>query len=303
MTWTTSVITTTLTGQNGTTHTTTTQTTTSSYVWSGVNSSDPAPFRCQVAEDFKVDVGQFSLVGPAEHVGGVTCVSGQACRLWGITGYGLLERDVYSILDTCGTSDSIERSPQEGASYKVTSRGAQVAWGSAGITSAGGNYRLCWCAGEQVVNNTEPWYIAAPEKRNCAVPEEFRVDVSEFLLLGPSPLYQHRTCISGRTCKFEGLLGETQGRVTIVDTCGTHAGPFQAVIKYPPQIVSYQDLLKRGIATVSSNETGTVFFGNDEVNVAGGIYSMCWCASVSSCYTTKEFLVNFGKLTILGPTP
>ena len=47
-----------------------------------------------------------------------------------------------------------------------------------------GVYRLCWCAATF----------------SCGIQEDFRVDAGGFLIIGPSPLMQSRTCVSGYTC-------------------------------------------------------------------------------------------------------
>eukprot|EP00973_Karenia_brevis_P047327 6570149-Karenia_brevis.AAC.1 len=42
-------------------------------------------------------------------------------------------------------------------------------------------------------------------------------------VIGPSPLQQRRTCISGQTCKLDGILGQdlsSSDRYMVLDTCG-----------------------------------------------------------------------------------
>lgn len=56
---------------------------------------------------------------------------------------------------------------------------------------AGGEYRLCWCA------------ASFP----CSSVESFCVDVGVLVGIGPAPLQQRMTCLSGRRCSVEGVLG------------------------------------------------------------------------------------------------
>jgi hypothetical protein len=82
------------------------------------------------------------------------------------------------------------------------------------VTAPGGQYRLCWCAG-----------IHFP----CSIGDDYRVDLGELVIIGPSPVSeQHRTCVSGQTCSFDGLRGTdlgganttTSDKLWVLETCG-----------------------------------------------------------------------------------
>jgi hypothetical protein len=41
----------------------------------------------------------------------------------------------------------------------------------------------------------------------CQEPADFRIEIAQLEIIGPAPLWQDRTCISGRTCAVDGILG------------------------------------------------------------------------------------------------
>jgi hypothetical protein len=56
----------------------------------------------------------------------------------------------------------------------------------------------------------------------CSTSESFRVDVGELFVVGVSPVAQHRTCVSGRLCVLDGIVGHglsTGDRLAVLDTC------------------------------------------------------------------------------------
>jgi hypothetical protein len=68
----------------------------------------------------------------------------------------------------------------------------ETTFGDVVISTAGGEYRLCWCAGGSF---------------KCDVQADFRTDIGALTLVGVSPLSQHRTCISGRHCSLHHVQG------------------------------------------------------------------------------------------------
>ena len=100
----------------------------------------------------------------------------------------------------CGISD---RSPD----------GNSFSWDGYGpMSPAGGQYRLCWCAAGQT----------------CTMFEDFKVDVGELRVIGPSPLDQDRTCVAGMSCVFSGITGQhlQDGDLAMVlSECGKPAVP------------------------------------------------------------------------------
>ena len=126
------------------------------------------------------------------------------------------------------------------------SSGAVISWGSTPITAEGGQYRLCWCA-DRTRNITRPingtnnpnitFELEEKDLHACRETEHFRVDFGGLYLVGPTPLYQDRTCVSGQSCELQAILGHSltsslrrlQGttlvdypgdRFLILDTCG-----------------------------------------------------------------------------------
>jgi hypothetical protein len=76
------------------------------------------------------------------------------------------------------------------------------------VTAAGGQYRLCWCAGGQ----------------DCALPAQHKVDFGRLTLIGPALDHQY-TCVSGQSCRLDGLQGQylnsENGVIMVLDTCGS----------------------------------------------------------------------------------
>jgi hypothetical protein len=136
---------------------------------------------CTTADDFKTDVGSFLLVGAKTEGNDKTCVSGQTCVLTGILGQDLSTHDQYLVLDTCAVHSAVPQFPQAGMFSFVESNNATLSWGSATLTVAGGQYRLCWCAGLYPT---------------CSVSDNFQVDAGSLTLVGPAPLSQDQTCVA-----------------------------------------------------------------------------------------------------------
>ena len=58
----------------------------------------------------------------------------------------------------------------------------------------------------------------------CVQSAAFRVDAGSLVLVGPAPLEQHRTCVSGQTCSLDGLSGyhlSESDSFLVLDTCGS----------------------------------------------------------------------------------
>ena len=62
---------------------------------------DQIPGEPSLAEDFQVDLGEFTLIGPAPLSQDRTCVSGQTCWFGGLTGQDLSVLDAFAVIDTC----------------------------------------------------------------------------------------------------------------------------------------------------------------------------------------------------------
>lgn len=158
-------------------------------------------FQCSLASNFAVDVGSLKLLGPWPLQQARTCVAGQLCFVEGFTAYDhgapsppvgmpvdmLLDSGHLWMLDTCAlhhawpsaTSGSLQPQLATGTSWTVS-------FGSAEFLGAGGDYRLCWC----------------PGSLSCDVSSDFRVDVGQFYLIGP-------TRWAGMEREFRGHCGRT----------------------------------------------------------------------------------------------
>ena len=181
------------------------------------------------------------------------------------------------LANTCGTSIGVSLFPNSGLASHTN---VDTATWSTAITVAGGQYRLCWCS----------------SLASCSQATDFIVDMGELVLLGPSPLEQHRTCISGQSCEFDGFLGNQLSglnKVLLADTCGVASMPTTA-----------------GIAslTVTLGVSAVVRWGVS-LQLAGGVYRLCWCSgetggtSAQSCYDAEDFQTDAGSLTMIGVAP
>ena len=106
-----------------------------------------------------------------------TCVAGQLCSFgkggFGVEGHGLVDGDRFAVLETCGYTHDLERSPDGGvATARSSGYGDQVSWGTTHLTVFGGQYRLCWCS----------------HAVKCSIGEQFVTDVGELLVVGPKRL-------------------------------------------------------------------------------------------------------------------
>ena len=186
---------------------------------------------CNKAEQYKVDVGLFMLIGPAaESTESIrTCFSGQTCSMTTPFGTMLSGADSYMILATCGASGIIDGLPDAGflslipaAEDNSTCVGGEckLTFGTTVVTAAGGQYRLCWCAAG----------------RACHAEEDFKVTVGGFELIGPFKMTPGRTCIAGQTCLVDGVLGNglaDTDSIALLETCG-----IREVVALAPNVIN-----------------------------------------------------------------
>ena len=235
------------------------------------------PGPCSQAFDYSVHVGKLTVIGPS-NMHQQTCISGQPCTLEALEGLlgSDLSDDRLLIADTCGRDSGVVSSiaggieGQVGGMWSVLSRNARVAF-------LGGQYRLCWCDASV----------------GCLRAVDFK-DIGGMLLIGPSPM-SGRTCISGLTCKFDGLTGHylsSEDKLILSDTCGMASEIFQVA-----QI------------TVSPEGFGASVAWGVPLKMSGGLYRLCWCPghveSVESanCFVGEDFKVDVGALSIVGVAP
>jgi hypothetical protein len=172
---------------------------------------------CSQAEEFDIDVLGLRLVGPSLVSDGRTCVAGQTCLIDGIRGVDLSDSDTIMVLETCGTRTAVSGMMSTGI-FTTDRSGASVEFGSSSVvTAAGGQYRLCWCAGGF----------------DCAIAERYVKDIGQLTIRGPNveddpPPSNPRTCVAGQTCAIDSILGHllsTDDRVLILETCGVPSRP------------------------------------------------------------------------------
>ena len=231
---------------------------------------------CRRGEDFSMDVGSFTVIGPSPISQRITCIAGQTCRFQ-VSGTGIELDEAghhsYMILDTCGINSVIEGLPYN--------------WAIEVVTAAGGTYQLCWCGSS-----------------NCTVAAEFLLPFGQVQVLGPS-LSQDRTCVAGRTCRLdlevfgESTFESTFGDIFVLQTCGvsTFTNGFPGFVDTPSNVSGWP----RWPWSTTSLQLGLI-------TAPAGDYRLCWCASCSNnsihlTNTSIEHRLDIGGLRIQGVLP
>lgn len=234
-------------------------------------------YSCVEPKDFAVDAGTMKLVGP-HHNQSRTCFSGAPCSATGITGVGLSNGDRTMVLRYCDTDLYIARFPNSGYSDPAVDNGTTVTWAGAAatiVTAPGGFYKLCWCAASQTCTRSG---------------SNFQVEYGLLYIVGPAPLTQSKTCLSGEYCNVTDFTGyglSDGDQMMISSNCGDPNG---IVARWPNMGIS-QD----------STANGSAFFWSDYVTSGGAVYWMCWCSNIFSCDRADLFNVEAGLLTLPGP--
>ena len=221
------------------------------------NSSNPVPCEAAHVDAFLTDVGTLHVLGPNPFSQRWTCISGQSCKISGIDGIGLSDSDSIMVLQTCATASVVSRFPMSGQAELVVGGGSEAAWVTA-VSAAGGVYQLCWCRELREMDSN---------MTGCAAPDH-AVSFGSLTILGPSPLSQAATCISGQSCRVDGMAGlgwiGAADLIAIMDTCGVTS----AIPRWGNE----------GIAeTFLGIDSGASFsWQHDAVSAAGGNYRLCW---------------------------
>lgn len=224
------------------------------------------PGPCLQASDFHVHVGRLTVIGPS-NMHHKTCIVGQQCSLQGLLGTGLGDFGVF-IADTCGIDNGVVSAVVNGG---VGPMRETATWGGRGMQGLGsGLYRLCWC-----------------EEANTCFRAVDYLDIGSILLIGPSLLREGRTCISGLTCKFDGLTGYLSGedKVILSDTCGT---------------ASASATFEVAQIFVSPDGFGASVAWGSPLKASGGLYRLCWCSGHSNCFVGENFNFDVGTLSMIG---
>ena len=241
---------------------------------------------CNSQVDYALDIGALWVQGPHKFQDR-TCIAGQFCDLSAVYGTFLSPSDSFAILDTCG-HNLVAGFPFDSLLVTQPSTGVVlVSWGDQRVTSAGGDYRLCWCAstGNSSLESLEPL------STTCGGLSEYRTDLGRMMVIGPAPLQQGQTCVSGQTCIFDAPAGHLVSELDtfqILDTCG-----FEGSLPGFPSSIPQVDFT-RG----SPSLTWAI-----PVTAYGGLYRICWCATGLSCSSAEDFELDAGELLLIGPRP
>lgn len=245
-------------------------------------------YSCSVGEDFAMTIGELEVVGVQAFQSSRTCVAGQTCKVDDIVGRHMTASDSFIVLETCGAGGSANMAtvlygfPSAGTATQVSASGGSATWGADVLTAGGGKYRLCWCSSQGV----------------CETAEDFSIDVSEFVVVGPAETKATRTCVSGQSCSITGLLGQylsASDSIVMMDTCGASS-----------QLSFVHPLGNTALASYVSSFVGSsgasMSWGNIMISASGGLYRLCWCASGFDCDAEESFKVDLGSLSLIGPT-
>ena len=240
---------------------------------------------CALAEDFLVDAGTLTIAGLSPLTQDRTCVSGRRCTVDNLQGVGLYDASFnLLIMNTCGVDNAVLSWAQPGELLRL--RRGFASWFDLAITAVGGNYRMCWCSRS---NNTL--------ESQCSHSGHFEVDTGSLFLVGPRPLEQDRTCITGQTCVLASLIGigwSDADFVAIHSTCGR----LQAE-GVPERFMQERPRL--------ADMTGGHWLASWDAarsSAAGGQYRLCWQAGLQSNGTESiaESWIDMGSFTLIGPS-
>ena len=240
-------------------------------------------FGCSLTEQFRVEAGALTIIGPAPMEQHRTCVSGQSCIIEGFDVLFPTNSDSLIVLQTCGEALSEEEPSMSHVVATLGASGSRVDFGDAFFTASGGEYRLCWCSGNF----------------GCNLPGDFRVQMGLLKVMGMGPLNQDRTCISGQTCLVHGLRGEglsESSRIMVLNSCGTSG--------------LAANLVLNGMAEAVADQGTTMNWGSSAFTAAGGRYRLCWCQDQGNssdwpdrCRIPMNFAQDAGVMTIVGVAP
>ena len=177
------------------------------------------------------------------------------------------------LASTCGTLGA--RSIDGTTSYLSVPSGSSpvtVVQAVPRMNEPGGLYRLCWCSSQAL---------------SCmAQAQHHSVQVGLLTVLGPAPLKQDRTCISGTSCMvdLQGSFVDARvaGMLMVLETCGL---PVLLPRFLPDGVVP----LPGGTGANKSANMSAL-----QISAAGGLYRMCWCANTASSLLNESLAYDSG---------
>ena len=242
---------------------------------------------CLLGEHFLADTGTLTILGLSPLSQDRTCISGHKCTLDNLEGVGLEDASFkVLIMNTCGLDDTVPKWAH--AADLWTMRPGFASWLDLAVTAVGGYYRLCWCS---QTNHTS--------ESQCLRSSHFEVDAGGLLLVGPVPLEQDRTCISGQTCVLESLLGvgwTASDVIAIHSTCGDlhDEGVPARFFQESPRL------------SETAGGSWTASWDSVRSSAAGGQYRLCWHAGAELNGTVVaadgEGWIDMGAFTLVGPS-
>ncbi|CAE7306103.1 agaA33 [Symbiodinium sp. CCMP2592] len=138
-----------------------------------------SPLLVSDASRFVSTAGSLYLRGPAPLQQPFTCLAGQRCSLENLSGCGMSDAGVLLVMDTCGiASTTLQFAP-----------GGPEGLLSDYVLLTDASYRLCWFA-----------LLGSSNSSGCDLPASFLTDAGTMHIIGPAPLQQQYTCVSGQTC-------------------------------------------------------------------------------------------------------
>ena len=176
-----------------------------------------------------------------------------------------------------------------GISQKLPANATHFDWAASLLQVPGGDYRMCWCAGQELDGTP----------RACDSASSFQVDVGTLSISGPMS-GQSWTCSTSRPCSIYGLKGAglTQNDRYLVKVADCFSG------------ISLRGLHWASVATSTdaSATLANVSWGNQSVSAEGGFYKVCFCTAAAgaepcSSQNIHRFTTDAGTLTIKGPRP
>ena len=252
--------------------------------------------QCKLAQNFGVDMGDLTMLGPAPLQQDRTCVAGGSCLLEGFLGTGM-EAGSLLLLETCGVAASADfgasgrpGQPRGPTVAALLASGAAFRW-EARVPAApsGGSFRLCWCA-EKLPQNLTNY-------TSCAISSDFTVDMGMLHVMGPlaGATQQQFTCVGGQRCSLDPIRGLDLlpgDQVLVLDTCGAQGMPADV----------------SGTFVVGGLRNSVLVWDVQAAPLPGGQYRLCWCGSQSmstSNHTSQlpaDCKTDAGSLSILSPT-